>query len=83
MTGNTRHPDRGTERAHQHRVRRCRRGGVPVGEEARAFLTWIDQFELLLRSRDRFPTPRHRDQVLEQINAARDVHARMVRDAKE
>jgi hypothetical protein len=41
--------------------------------EARAFLKWIDQFELLLRGRDRFPTPKQREQALEQINTARGV----------
>ena len=52
-------------------------------EEARAFLKWIDQFELLLRTRDRFPTPKHREQAQEQIEAARQVYARIIRDAGE
>ncbi len=51
-------------------------------EEARAFLTWIDQFEILLRSRDRFPTPKLREQALEQLEAARAVYVQIVRDAK-
>src|SRR5262249_2972367 len=50
--------------------------------EARAFLKWIDQFELLLRTRNRFPTPKLREQAQEQIQAARRVYARIVRDAK-
>src|SRR5262249_45407237 len=33
-------------------------------EEARAFLAWIDKFELLLRLRDRFPTAKLRAQAL-------------------
>ena len=59
------------------------RAAYRSAHEARAFLKWIDQFELLLRGRDRFPTPKHRDQALEQINAARAVYARIARDAKE
>jgi hypothetical protein len=58
-------------------------GGVVVrsAEEARGFLKWLDQFEVLLRSRDRFPTPKLREQALEQIEAARAVYAKIVRDA--
>ena len=58
-------------------------GGVTYrsAEEARAFLKWIDQFELLLRARDRFPTPQHRQQAQEQLEAARQVYARIVREA--
>ena len=52
-------------------------------DEARAFLKWIDQFELLLRGRDRFPTPKVRQQALDQIDAARAVYARIVREARE
>ena len=52
-------------------------------EEARAFLKWIDQFELVLRSRDRFPTPKLREQAQEQLEAARAVYARIIRDAEE
>ena len=48
-----------------------------------AFLAWIDKFELLLRTRDRFPTPRHRQQAQEQLEAARRVYARIIRDAGE
>ena len=60
-------------------------GGVAYrsAEEARAFLKWIDQFELLLRTRDRFPTAKHRTQAQEQIEAARQVYARIIRDARE
>lgn len=49
--------------------------------EARAFLKWIDQFEVVLRGRDRFQTPQHRQQALEQLEAARQVYVRIVRDA--
>jgi len=52
-------------------------------DEARAFLKWIDQFELVLRARDRFPTPKHRELAQDQIEAARGVYARIIRDAKE
>jgi hypothetical protein len=59
-------------------------GGVVYrsAEEARAFLRWIDQFELVLRTRNRFPTPGLRDQAQEQIEAARVVYVKIVRDAK-
>jgi hypothetical protein len=58
-------------------------GVVPrSAEEARAFLKWIDQFEILLRSRNRFPTVKLRQQAQEQIEAARLVYARMIREAK-
>jgi hypothetical protein len=50
-------------------------------EEARRFLEWIDSFEILLRSRNRFPTEKLRQQAQEQIEAARRVYARIVRDA--
>jgi hypothetical protein len=48
-------------------------------DEAAAFLKWIDQFELLLRTRDRFPTAKHREQAQDQIEAARTVYLKMVR----
>jgi hypothetical protein len=51
-------------------------------EGAHAFLEWIDQFEILLRSRNRFPTEKLRQQAQEQIEAARLVYARILRDAK-
>jgi hypothetical protein len=51
-------------------------------EDAKAFLKWIDQFELVLRTRDRFPTPKHREQALDQIEAARAVYLKMTRDVK-
>src|SRR5262245_6128859 len=51
-------------------------------EEARAFLKWIDQFEILLRARNRFPTEKLRQQAQEQIEAARVVYSRIIRDAK-
>jgi Tol biopolymer transport system component len=51
-------------------------------EEARAFLKWIDQLEILLRTRNRFPTDKLRQQAQEQIEAARLVYARIIRDAQ-
>jgi len=51
-------------------------------EEARSFLKWIDQFELQLRSRDRFPTPRLREQAMEQIQAARKVYLKIIKDGE-
>jgi hypothetical protein len=51
-------------------------------EEARMFLNWIDQFEILLRTRNRFPTEKLRRQAQEQIEAARLVYGRIIRDAK-
>jgi hypothetical protein len=50
--------------------------------EARAFLKWLDQFEGLLRARNRFPTPRLREQAQEQIQAARLVYVRILREGK-
>ena len=49
-------------------------------EEARAFLNWIDQFEILLRSRNRFPTEKLRRPAQEQIEAARRVYGRIIRE---
>jgi TolB protein len=59
-------------------------GGVAPrsAEEARAFLKWIDEFEVLLRARNRFPTDKLRNQAQEQIEAARLVYAKIIRDAK-
>jgi hypothetical protein len=51
-------------------------------EEARAFLRWIDQFEILLRSRNRFPAEKLRQQAQEQIEAARLVYGRIIRDTQ-
>jgi hypothetical protein len=51
-------------------------------EEARAFLKWIDQLEILLRARNRFPTEKLRQQAQEQLEAARLVYARIIRDAR-
>jgi hypothetical protein len=49
--------------------------------EARRFLKWIDQLEILLRIRNRFPTEKLRQQAQEQMEAARLVYARIIRDA--
>jgi hypothetical protein len=58
-------------------------GAAPrSAEEARAFLKWIDEFEVVLRSRNRFPTEKLRNQAQEQIEAARLVYAKIIRDAK-
>jgi hypothetical protein len=59
-------------------------GGVvqKSAEEAQAFLKWIDEFEIVLRARNRFPTEKHRNQAQEQIEAARVVYARIIQDAK-
>lgn len=55
-------------------------GGVVTrsAEEAAAFLKWIDQFEILLRARNRFPTEKLRNQALAQLEAARLVYARII-----
>lgn len=50
--------------------------------DAAAFLKWIDQFEILLRTRDRFPTAKHREQALDQIESARAVYVKMARGDK-
>jgi hypothetical protein len=50
--------------------------------EARRFLKWIDQFEILLRTRNRFPTEKLRQQAQEQIEAARRIYGGIIRDAK-
>jgi hypothetical protein len=58
-------------------------GVVPrSAEEARAFLKWIDQFEIVLRARNRFPTVKLRNQAQEQIEAARLVYGRIIREAR-
>jgi hypothetical protein len=54
--------------------------GYRSAEEAKAFLKWIDQFELLLRTRDRFPTPKQREQAQEQLEAARAVYVKIARE---
>ncbi|MCI0702842.1 MAG: CehA/McbA family metallohydrolase [Planctomycetia bacterium] len=56
--------------------------GYRSPDEARAFIKWIEQFELVLRTRDRFPTPKHREQALEQLDAARTVYLKIIQDAK-
>jgi hypothetical protein len=59
------------------------KGAVPrSAEEARAFLKWIDDFEVLLRARDRFPNEKLRNQAQEQLESARRVYARIIREAK-
>src|SRR5262249_2328746 len=56
--------------------------GYRSAEDARAFLKWIDEFELLLRARNRFPTEKLRNQAYDRLEAARVVYARIIRDAK-
>jgi hypothetical protein len=51
-------------------------------DEARAFQKWIDEFEILLRTRNRFPTDKLRNQAYDRLEAARVVYARIIRDAK-
>jgi hypothetical protein len=50
--------------------------------DARAFLKWIDELEVLLRVRNRFPTEQLRNRAQEQIQAARQVYGRIIRGAK-
>jgi hypothetical protein len=50
--------------------------------EAEAFLKWIDQLDLVLRARDRFPTPKQREQAQDQLDAARAVYVKIARGAK-
>jgi Tol biopolymer transport system component len=51
-------------------------------EEARAFLKWIDQFEIVLRARNRFPVAKLREQAQEQMEAARGVYRKIVREGR-
>jgi hypothetical protein len=51
-------------------------------EDARAFLAWIDKFELLLRLRDRFPTAKLREQALAQLAEARAVYVKIAREGR-
>jgi Tol biopolymer transport system component len=48
-------------------------------KDAKQLLDWIDRFEVVLRARGRFPTSRHRAQVLEQIESARNVYRKIIR----
>lgn len=56
--------------------------GYRSAEDARAFQKWIDEFEILLRTRNRFPTEKLRNQAYDRLEAARLVYARIIRDAK-
>ncbi len=71
-----------SQNAHTNPVYLDTGADVRSADEARAFLKWIDQFELVLRTRDRFPTPKTREQALEQLQAARAVYGKIIRDAK-
>lgn len=59
-------------------------GGKTVrsAEEAKSFLQWIDQFEVLLRARNRFPNEKLRNQAQDQLEAARRVYERIIQEAK-
>jgi hypothetical protein len=71
------------QNAHTNPVYVEANGVIPrSAEEARAFLKWIDQFEILMRTRNRFPTEKLRQQAQEQLEAARLVYGRLIRDAK-
>ena len=72
----------GTQNAHTNPVYIDAGADFRSADEARAFLKWIDQFELVLRTRDRFPTPKLREQALEQLQAARAVYGKIIQDAK-
>ena len=68
--------------AHTNQVYVEMNGVAPrSAEEAYTFLQWIDQFEILLRSRNRFPTEKLRQHALEQIKAARLVFGHIIRNA--
>lgn len=56
--------------------------GQPTRSKADAlfFLKWIDQVEVLARTRDRVPTEELRRHVLQQIEQARSVYARLAKD---
>jgi hypothetical protein len=70
-----------TQNAHSNPVYVESRGVLRrSAEEARAFLKWIDKFEILMRSRNRFPTAKLRKQAQEQIEAARLVYTRIIRN---
>ncbi len=70
--------NRRPQTGHQHRG-----GAAPrPAEEARAFRKWIDEFEVALRTRNRFATEKLRNPAQEQIEAARLVYAKIIRDAK-
>ena len=51
-------------------------------EEASAFLKWIDQFEIVLRGHNRFPTAKLRQQAQEQMESARGVYRKIVRSGR-
>src|SRR5262249_50099864 len=58
-------------------------GGTPRSAAgARRFLQWIDQFEVLSRPRNRFPTEQLRQRAQAQLEAARLVYGRILRDAR-
>ena len=56
--------------------------GYRSADNARDLIQWIDQLEVMLRQRDRFPTPKLRDQTMDQLQAARKVYLKIVRDGK-
>jgi hypothetical protein len=79
-TGDTATP---AQHAHTNPVYVEANGRVPrSATEARMFLKWIDALEVLVRSRNRFPTEKLRQQAQAQLEAARLVYGRIVRDAQ-
>ncbi len=58
--------------------------GAPVrsAADARFFLSWIDDLNLIVRSRDRVPNDELRRHVQNQVEAARAVYARIAKEGK-
>jgi hypothetical protein len=72
-----------TQNAHTNPVY-IEAGGVVVrsADEARYFVKWINDFEVVLRTRDRFPTEKLREQALEQLEAARTTYGKIIQGEK-
>lgn len=82
--GNT-HPDHsgGPLEAHMAPVYIDVAGKPTVSrEDAEYFLQWIDRISLALRLRDRVPSPELKRHVTAQLEAARDIYARIARNAE-
>jgi hypothetical protein len=53
-------------------------GHPPAGQaDAQYFLKWIDRLDLVLRERNRIPSPAERAHVAAQLEAARAVYAKL------
>jgi len=50
-------------------------------DDARFFLAWIERLSVALRVRDRLPSPQIKQQVQDQLEAARAVYARLAQTA--